>query len=466
MADLTRSELLEKFSAVCGVDNVVTDGGGKYLRDVLGRREGRALAVVKPQTAAQVAAMVNLCAQTKTPLVPQGGNTGYRGGCIPDSSGRMLVVSLEKMRAAPSVNLKAQTMLAPAGCILEDAQNAAAAHGMLFPLNIGAKGTCQIGGNLATNAGGLNFLRYGGARELCVGLEAVLPSGETVNLISGARKNNAGYDLKNLLIGSEGTLGIITAASLKIFPSPPHRAAAFAAAEDVGRAMELLSLCHDSLGTRVESFELMPRLLLQFLKQHFPRTPQPFANIPPLAILIEAADENGDVGEQLQTVLERALEKNIIADAALPGAESQRRQFWELREAAPEATKREGRWMKLDVCLPLERLAEFVAAVEKTHSSERNILAFGHLGDGNLHLSLRPPSEKNMDEKKEAIICSEVLDLAEAMGGSFSAEHGIGRAQTAALKKYRSPAVLAAMRAVKTALDPDNLMNPGALFGD
>ena len=245
---LSRSELLEKFSAVCGADNVVADGGGKYLRDVLGRREGRALAVVKPQTAAQVAAAVNLCAQTKTPIVPQGGNTGYRGGCIPDSSGRMLVVSLEKMRAAPSVNLKSQTMLAPAGCILEDAQNAAAAHGMLFPLNIGAKGTCQIGGNLATNAGGLNFLRYGGARELCVGLEAVLPSGETVDLISGARKNNAGYDLKNLLIGSEGTLGIITAASLKIFPSPPHRAAAFAAAEDVGRAMELLSLCRDSLG--------------------------------------------------------------------------------------------------------------------------------------------------------------------------------------------------------------------------
>ncbi|MGI9307584.1 MAG: FAD-binding oxidoreductase [Gammaproteobacteria bacterium] len=466
------SARFEKFAALCGEKNIIAGdvAGNKYLRDFLGQYEGRAFAVLTPETTAQVSAIIKLCGETKTPVVPQGGNTGYRGGCIPDGGGRAVILSLEKMRGAPKVCAASQTIHAAAGCVLEELQNAGAGAGFFFPLNLGAKGRCQIGGNLATNAGGLNFLRYGGARELCLGLEAVLPSGEIMDLLSAPRKNNSGYDLKNLLVGSEGTLGVITAARMKIVAPPPHRAAAFAAADDMESALALLSVCREKTGNMLECAEVMPRALLLLLQKHFPNLAPPFAAPPPLAVLVEAAGENG-IGENLQNALAEAQQRGIISDAVLALSETQRRRLWELRELAPEATKREGRWLKLDVCLPLQNLAAFAAAARKmlavADPDGVHIVSFGHLGDGNLHLSLRPQNRAPEENPAAAEnIQNGVFQLVLENGGAFSAEHGIGRMHAAALRRYKNPAAYSAMRAVKTALDPGNIMNPGAVFSD
>lgn len=466
------SALLEKFAAVCGEKNIIPGeaAGKKYLRDFLGQSEGRALAVLQPETAAQISQIVKLCQKTKTPLVPQGGNTGYRGGCIPDNSGRAVVLSMENMRGAPKINAAAKEMRAAAGCVLADLQNAAAAAGLYFPLNLGAKESCQIGGNLAANAGGINFLRYGGARELCLGLEAVLPNGDIMDLLSAPRKNNSGYDIKNLLIGGEGTLGIITAATLRIFPAPANRFAAFAAVENIDNALALLNICQTKTGGGLECCEVLPRFLLSLIQKHFPEIPPPFSSPPPLAVLVEAGgDEN--VGEQLQAALTEAVGKKIITDAALPVSEKQRRQFWQFREIAPEATRREGRWLKLDVCLPLENLSAFCAAANKFFAAEdldgAHILEFGHLGDGNLHLSLRPKNRAPEEDFALAEkIKNEIWEMVLAFGGAFSAEHGIGRTHADALRRYKNPAAYSAMRAIKAALDPDNIMNPGVMFLD
>ena len=463
--------LIEQFAAICGDTHVIpgAQASNQYLRDFLHEQTGRALAVLKPQTTAQVAAIVRLCAKTQTPIVPQGGNTGYRAGGVPDNGGRAVVVALEKMCAIRHIDVVARTMHVLSGCILQDAQVAAAAKGLLFPLTIGAKGACQIGGNLATNAGGTNFLRYGGAREVCLGIEAVLPNGEVMNLMSGARKNNAGYDLKNLLIGSEGTLGIITAAALRLSALPQHRAAAFVGVDNVEKAMAFFNYCQQNMGDTLHCFELLPHLLLSLLQKHFPQTAIPLATLPPLAILVEAAADDDAIDEKLRATLAAALRAGIIGDAALPSSESQRRQLWQLRELAPEASKREGRWLKLDVALPLSQIVAFVDAAEQLllATAGAYIVAFGHLGDGNLHLSLRPhycAPEENPALSQQ--LKMQLLDIVADLGGSFSAEHGIGRTHITALQKYQDPAALAAMRAIKTALDPNNIMNPGVLFAD
>lgn len=464
---MNRELLLQKLAAICGANNALAGdtAGDKYLRDFLGACHGRALAVVKPETTAQVSEIVKLCAQTKTPIVPQGGNTGYRAGCIPDADGRAVIIAMEKMCGAPDIESAGSFMRAKAGCVLEDLHTAAAARDLFFPLDLGAKGSCQIGGNLATNAGGVNFLRYGGARELCLGLEAVLPSGEITDLLCGARKNNTGYDIKNLLIGAEGTLGIITAATLKLFPNPSHRATAFVSVRSVEDALALVALCQKHTGGMMESVELMPRVLLQLLQKHFPQMAQPFAETPPLAVLAEVAG-GGEVAGQLQDALAAAMKAELADDVVFALSESRRREFWAVRECAPEATRREGKWIKLDLCLPPGRLAAFVAAAEDAAGDGVHIISFGHLGDGNLHLSLRPQNRAPEEEPALADkITARILALAEEAGGSFSAEHGIGRTQTALLQKYKDPAAFAAMRAIKNALDPHGIMNPGVLFG-
>ena len=466
---MTNAEFLRALAAVCGGTNIVPGDcadGEKYLRDFLQTRRGRAIAIVKPQTTAQVSKIVKLCAKTKTPIVPQGGNTGYRAGCVPREDGRAIILATEKMCAPPDIDVAGSFMTVRAGCTLENAQNAAAEKGMFFPLDIGAKGSCQIGGNLATNAGGVNFLRYGGARELCLGVEAVLPSGEIVNLLRGARKNNAGYDLKNLLIGAEGTLGIITAATFKLFPQPAHRATAFVAVRDVGAAVALAALCRERIGETMESLEMMPRALFALLQKHLPQIAQPFAEPPPMAVLIEVAG-NDNVAAQLQDALAVLLQNGIAEDAVFAISESQRRAFWAVREFSPEVTRREGKWLKLDVCLPPNRIAAFVAEVERIVGGETPAIVFGHLGDGNLHLSFRPHGASPEESPAlSAQISARILALAESEGGSFSAEHGIGRTHAALLPVYRDAAAMATMRAIKNALDPDGIMNPGVLLSD
>lgn len=470
------SKIIESLAAICGEARVAAgdDIPEKYLRDFLDSRRGRARALAKPESTEQVSQIVKLCAANRIPVVPHGGNTGYRAGAAPDESGRAIVLSMERMNAAPRINAAAGFMTAQAGCILENLQNAAEEAGMFFPLNLGSKGSCQIGGNLATNAGGLNFLRYGGARELCLGLEAVLPNGEIANLMSAARKRNEGYDIKNLLIGSEGSLGIITAAALKLHPAPARRACAFAAANGMEDALELLRRCQRAADGRLESFEIIPRSLWRLLLKHFPEETPPLKEPPPLAVLLESAAADSSAEDQMQGALEQAMEDGVIFDAVLPASESQRRQFWRWRELTPEATRREGRWLKLDVCLPLDGIAAFASAAARLVGDREkispgadspHIIEFGHLGDGNLHLSIRPnggPPDQNPQLASE--IKAALLDLVRDMGGAFSAEHGIGRTSASLLQQYASPAAFQAMRAVKSALDPGNIMNPGAVL--
>ena len=457
-----KDSIIGSLQNIVGSANVMSgDAGTQYLTDFLATHHGRAKAIVFPQNTEQVAAVVRWCNETKTPLTPQGGNTSYRAGSVPDTSGDGIVLAMGRMNSSPVINHEARLMTASAGCLLQTLQEEASAAGLFFPLNIGAKGSCQIGGNLSTNAGGLQFLRYGGARELCLGIEAVLPNGDIVNLLSAARKDNSGYDIKNLLIGSEGTLGIITAAALKLFLPPPCRIAAFAAVNNVKEALILLDICQQASGEQMESFELMPQVLLKLLQKHCPQTTQPFAELPPLAILLEAAGDDS-IAERMQNGLMKALQKNIVKDVVIATTESYRQRFWQLRELAPEATRREGAWLKLDICLPLQNIVAFVTAAEKMFCVDENIITFGHLGDGNLHLSLRPAA----DEKTSAQYKIDIIELANSMGGSFGGEHGIGRMQMDLLKKYKPSAAYAAMRAIKAALDPNNIMNPGVMLSN
>lgn len=465
---MNSTAVLNNLRAICGETNVLGEGDAKdnYLHDFLRQRQGRALAVVKPQSTLEVSQVIRLCAQSKTPVVPQGGNTGYRGGCIPDASGRALVLSMERMRGPPDIYPAGYFMIAQAGCILQELQQAAEDAGLFFPLDLGAKSACQIGGNLATNAGGLNFLRYGGAREMCLGLEAVLPSGDIVNLLSGARKDNSGFDIKNLLIGSEGALAVITAASLKLFPRPSQRAAAYAAINSVEDALEILAICQAKTGGMMESFELISESLFQLLAKHFPEEAQPFPSSVTMAVLAEVAGPEG-ASEQLQDALAEAMEKKLATDVVFAASETQRRKFWRLRELTPEATKRAGPWIKMDVALPPHNIAAFLSAAQDISDAENSesIIGFGHLGDGNLHLSVRPHKRAPEDNPQlAAALKARFLQLALQYGGSFSAEHGIGKTSAADLQKYKDPAALSLMRKIKQSLDPDNIMNPGSVL--
>ena len=464
--------LVDSLRQVCGGRHILIGEKetAKYVCDFLGGHRGRARAVALPSSVEEVQDIVRLCGQAKVPIVPQGGNTGYRAGGVPDDSGDMVVLSMNRMRAAPHIDEAAAIMTAAGGCVLEDLQTVAADSGWFLPFTLGARGTCHIGGNMATNAGGMHFVRYGGARELCAGLEAVLPSGEKILLQSGARKNNTGYDLKNLLIGSEGTLAVITSVSLKLLRPPKTRALAYAVVHRLEDAQALLALCQKNTAGHVETFELMPRILWELLQKHFPDNPQPFADRPTMAVLVEiAADEAANV--LLQTALESALAAGLIDDAVLPSSETQSARFWQLRELAPEATRREGEWLKMDVCLPLSALSDFAAAAKDILKAEdaagTHIVLFGHLGDGNLHLSLRPNNQPpSANPALSSRLKKMLLDEVHARQGSFSAEHGIGRTQLDLMVRYQDAGALSAMRAIKKSLDPSNIMNPGVLLPD
>ena len=464
---MNNSVFIERLHKVCqGGICAGDDIPAGYLRDWLGQYHGRALVLARPSCTAEVAAIVRLCHEAKISMVPQGGNTGYRGGATPDDSGTAVLLAMERMRAIRAINPAAGTITVEAGCILEDVQRAAEENGMFFPLHLGAAGSCQIGGNLATNAGGVNVLRYGNARDLCLGVEAVLPSGEIMNLLTGLRKDNTGYDVKNLLIGSEGTLGVITAAVMRLFPALASRVAVFAAVPNVRAALELLLLCQQQTDGMMESFELIPEILLSLLHKHMPHIQQPFAS-PQLTVLAEAAG-GVDIGDRLLAAMEVGLERGLLTDAVAAQSESQRRQFWQLRESTPEATKREGGWSKMDVTLPLDKLADFIDTAEDLIAADvagQYIIAFGHLGDGNLHLSLRPNGESPAaNPRRAADLEAKLLDAVKSFGGSFSAEHGIGQSKLAEMRCYKDPVALDVMRAVKRALDPHGIMNPGKMI--
>ena len=434
---------------------------------------GKPLAVVKPANVEQVAAIVGLCAATGTTLVPQAGNTGLVGGGVPDDSGTQLILNVSRMNRVIEVDTVNNTMTVEAGCILQILQETAAAHGRLFPLSLAAEGSCEIGGNISTNAGGVQVLRYGNTRELVMGLEVVLPSGEIWNGLRGLRKDNTGYDLKHLFIGAEGTLGIITKAVLKLFPAPAATQTAFVGLESPAKALALLTHMQGALGDRLTAFELISDFGLSLVEKHFSRLKSPFAQRHPWYILTDVADSRNAaaLAEEFESALGAALEGGLIVDAAPAKNETEGKRLWELRENMTESQVHEGRNIKHDVSLPISKIADFIAAadaaLEAAYPGVRPI-NFGHLGDGNLHYNIAHPlagyTEESWVSGEWMQVNQLVHDLVARFNGSISAEHGIGQLKREEIKRYKSDIELGVMRQIKTALDPRGIMNPGKMI--
>jgi FAD/FMN-containing dehydrogenase len=465
--------LIDALRAAVGAGHVHVGGDlSRFERDWRGRWQGRARAVVQPGCTAEVQAVVRACAAAAVPMVPQGGNTGLVGGSVPDDSGREVVVSLARLQRIVAVDADNLTLTAEAGCTLQTVQQAAAGAGLWFPLSLAAEGSCTIGGNLATNAGGTQVLRHGNARDLCLGLEVVTAAGEVWNGLGGLRKDNTGYDLKQLFIGSEGTLGLITAATLKLVPAPRAVLTALVACASIDDAVSVLVHARRELGDALTGCEAMNALSRRLVARHLPQLAQPGWDDVPWAVLLEAADAEGEAHARarFESMLETALHAGIARDAVVAASLAQAQALWHVREAVPLAQSREGLNIKHDIALPISQLARFVHATDaqlaQAFPGVRSV-NFGHLGDGNLHYNVQAPD--GVDAARfladcEPAVNAIVYDAVAAHGGSISAEHGIGRLKRDELVRRKPPAALALMRALKRALDPDNLLNPGRLL--
>lgn len=441
----------------------------RYLEEPRGRYSVQSGLVARPQTVEQVAQIVKACAHARVGIVPYAGGTGLVGGQVAPDGPQPLIVSVERMNRLRAVYPDENVLIAEAGVILAEVQAAATQSGRLFPLSLAAEGTACIGGNLATNAGGVNVLRYGNARDLCLGLEAVLPDGSIWNGLSRLRKDNTGYDLRNLLVGSEGSLGIITAAALKLSPRPAAEGTAMMVVSDPRAAIALLSMARAQLGEGVSAFELIHRQGLNFLREKLPDVRLPFPQNPEWCVLIEVGLARGlDPAAALESLFEAGLEAGLVQDGLIAQNEAQRTQFWSVREHIPEANRRIGSVSSHDISVPISSVPEFIARAGDVVAAiaETRINCFGHLGDGNLHYNVFPVAGKTRADytAERDQIKGALHDLVDEMGGSVSAEHGIGRLKTSDLEKYSDPVKLAAMRAIKTALDPLGIMNPGAVL--
>lgn len=457
-----------------GLDCVITneDDLATWTSDWRGMYHGQAAAVVRPRTTNQVADCVAFCASRKISVIPRGGNTGLCGGATPDGAATNVVISLDRMKSIKSIDPLANTMVAEAGCILGDLQRAAEAHNRLFPLSLAAEDSCQLGGNLATNAGGVNVLRYGMARDLVLGLEVVLPSGEIWDGLRTLRKDNTGYDLKQLFLGSEGTLGIITAAALKIFPATQSRAVALVAVESTRQALELLSILNDHCGQRVDAFEFFSAECLDLVLSMNPDLRSPFGDRHPGYVLIELADNGAeDVLQQLiEGALGEGIERGCCADVVVGTSSSQFRALWQLREDISEAQRVDGPHLKHDISLPIERIPEFIKKAEEQLISihpDLRLYIFGHFGDGNLHYNVSRPRGADagyFGDGKGDSITALILDEVARFGGSFSAEHGVGQLKRTYLRQYKSDLELRIMENLKQIFDPLGIMNPGKIL--
>jgi FAD/FMN-containing dehydrogenase len=457
----------------CVGDAHVLAGGDLSAWELDWRRRfrGRALAVVRPADAAQVAAVVRACAEHGASLVPQGGNTGLVGGGVPDDSGTQVLLSLTRLNRIRGLDAANLTITAEAGCVLQAVQQAAAEARLMFPLSLAAEGSCTIGGNLATNAGGTQVLRYGNARELCLGLEVVGADGELWDGLTGLRKDNTGYDLRGLFIGSEGTLGIITAATLKLVPQPAAMTTALAAAGTLAQCVALLGLAQARLGPALSGFEVMNRFSLDLVAKHFAALPQPLPGAA-WTVLLEQSDSESEhhARERLEALLEAALEAGMIGDAVVAESLAQSRALWHLRESIPLAQAQEGPNIKHDISLPVSAIAGFAehtgAALERAFPGMR-LVNFGHLGDGNLHYNVQAPpgiAAQDFIDRHESAVNALVYDSVGARGGSFSAEHGIGAFKRDELALRKPAQALRLMRAIKRSLDPDGRLNPGRVL--
>ena len=469
---MTATGLLDTLRGAVGAAHVLTAGDlTAWELDWRRRWRGRALAVVRPASTPEVAAVVRACAAARVAVVPQGGNTGLVGGGVPDASGTQVLLSLQRLNRLRAIDEANLALTAEAGCVLQALQEAAQARGLLLPLSLAAEGSCTLGGNLATNAGGTQVLRWGNARELCLGLEVVTAAGQVWDGLSGLRKDNTGYDLRNLMIGSEGTLGVITAATMKLAPLPAATGTALAACDGLAQCVSLLQLARSRLGAGLTGFEVMGRFALDLVARHFPALPQPLPATP-WTVLLEQSDTEGQAQarERFESLLGAALEAGVVSDAVVAESLAQSQALWQLRESIPLAQAEEGLNVKHDISLPVSAIPDFVAATDALlarHFPGVRLVNFGHLGDGNLHYNVQAPpgsdGQRFLDDHEQTINTL-VFDALAPYGGSFSAEHGIGALKRDELAQRKSPVALQMMRGIKAALDPLGILNPGRVL--
>ncbi|MGZ3236220.1 MAG: FAD-binding oxidoreductase [Burkholderiaceae bacterium] len=467
------SQFLHDCRKVIGTDYVLTNETdiAPYLTDWRQRATGKALAIIKPASTQEVAAIVRLCNQYQIPIVPQGGNTGLVLGSIPDLQGNAIVLSLTRLNRIRNVDAINNTMTVESGCILQNVQQAATEAARLFPLSLAAEGSCTIGGNLSTNAGGTAVLRYGNARDLCLGLEVVTAQGDIWNGLRGLRKDNTGYDLRDLYIGAEGTLGIITAAVLKLFPQPQAQLTALVAMQTPDDALKLLSLAQDRCGALLTGFELMSDFCLQLVHKHFPNIRMPFSQASAQYVLMELSDNES--AEHATTMFEElitiGLEQGIIHDAVVATSIAQSQALWQLREHIPLAQAQEGKNIKHDISIPISRIGEFISTTDRQLQEqfpECRMVTFGHLGDGNLHYNVSAPEGEQNDAfiARQSDVNHMVHDSVHQFDGSISAEHGLGALKRDEIRRYKSDVEIQLMQSIKRAFDPLNIMNPGKVI--
>ena len=469
----TPDDLLEQLRQIVGTSNVLTEGDlTAYELDWRRRERGKSLAVVRPASTEEVAAVVKACAAALVSIVPQGGNTGMVVGSTPDASGKQVVLSMQRMNRVRKLDAGNLTITVDAGCVLQTIQEACEQDGFLFPLSLASEGSCTIGGNLGTNAGGTQVVRFGNTRDLCLGLEVVTPQGEIWHGLTGLRKDNTGYDLRHLFIGSEGTLGIITAATMKLYPMPVSQLTAFAAVPSMEAAVELLGLAHRYLSSGLTGFEVMGQFSLSLVAKHYPQQRVPFWQDSPWCIVLENSDNESEAHARtcLERLLEAAMEQGCVSDAVVAESMAQAKALWHIRESIPLAQAEEGLNIKHDISIGVSRIPEFVrvadAALLKAFPGAR-LVCYGHLGDGNLHYNVQAPDTDDAARflnEEEAAINAVVFDYVDQFNGSISAEHGIGSLKVEKLEHHKSPVALGVMRAIKQALDPHNLMNPGRVI--
>ena len=464
--------LIAQLQAAVGATHVLSSGDlSAFELDWRRRWHGKALAVVRPGCTEEVAAVVKLCAAAGAAIVPQGGNTGLVGGGVPDGTGTQVLLSLQRLNRIRAIDTANLTITADAGCVLQALQQAALDAGLLLPLSLAAEGSCTIGGNLATNAGGTQVLRWGNARELCLGLEVVTARGEVWQGLSGLRKDNTGYDLRDLFVGSEGTLGIITAATLKLAPLPAATTTALAACGSLADCVALLGLARQRLGAGLTGFEVMGRLALDLVHKHFPALPAPLPGVA-WTVLLEQSDTEGEAQarERFEAVMGAALDAGCVSDAVVAESLAQSKALWHVRESIPLAQAEEGLNIKHDISVPVSAIPDFVAQTDAALQAAYpgvQLVNFGHLGDGNLHYNVQAPpgadGARFLAEEEHAVNTI-VFDAVARFGGSFSAEHGIGALKRDELAQRKSPVALQLMRSIKAALDPQGVFNPGRML--
>lgn len=464
--------VLDKLKSIVGERSWrETADAKRYFEDPRGRFEGKGRLVLLPGSTEIVAQVVRLCNQTRTGLIPYGGGTGVVAGQLSPDNENAVILSLERMNRIREVNTADFAMVVEAGCILENIHTKAAEHGLIFPLSMASKGSCSIGGNLATNAGGIQVLRYGNARDLCLGIEAVLPSGAVLRELSPLRKNNTGYDLRHLLIGSEGTLAVITAATLELKPQEPETVTALCALHSPTEALQVFEALRNELGESLSGLELLSDFGLRLVNEHFPKLTNPMSETDDWYLLAEVSGPDG-MRECVETVLARCMEEGLLGDAVVATSEAQRTMLWELRENTPEANRLSGAFCNSDTSVPISQIDHFVSethrAINEVHPGLRTN-SYGHIGDGNIHHNVFPPegvAKSTFIDANPGIIDAvrhAIDEVTVSCDGSISAEHGIGRLKTGDLKTYGSRAKLEVVRQIKAAIDPYNIMNPGVI---